>query len=84
MRKCREGGDNDGSDPTESETDATEEVEGNENEGSNRSEIDRAVAEAIRDSTLNQPMGLTESPTKWLEEPATQPTEELEQEQDRL
>ena len=80
----REGEDNDDSHPTESETDTTEEVEENENEDSNRSEIDRSVAEAVRDSTLNRPMGLTESATHWLGEPALQPAEQLNQEQDQV
>ena len=72
----REVEDDDGSDPNDSETGTTEEVGENVNEDRNWSEISRLVAEAVSDSNLNRPMGLTEIATQWLGEPTVQPTEQ--------
>ena len=60
----REVKDDDNSGSNDSETDATVGVKENVNKDRNGSEISRIVAEAVSESNMNQPMGLTESATQ--------------------
>ena len=73
----REEENDDGNETNDLETGATEEVEGNINEDRNTLEISRVVAEAVRESNLTRPMGLTKSATQWRGETTMQPTERM-------